>query len=252
MVPAFVIEPLTYQPFEDEAALIEQCKRWGLLTEKATKTKTFLYKKQGASMTCSIVGLVDSITAVIEFEDQQRHCIHPSYLKEMQASGFTQRIAAEADELAEGKSAEPDEAEAVPAAKSKNRPQAEDGGPADQSEETAEKPKAKAKKEKAPKLELPVEKVGLTAIVKAFATVPNHFSDNDDEVIIYESVAITEPALELGEAWSSHSATLKKLELEVGDHLTFEGKLVAKKLSKHPVPYKINNPAKMQKSSPTA
>ncbi|MNY77660.1 hypothetical protein D3C86_2176390 [compost metagenome] len=53
--------------------------------------------------------------------------------------------------------------------------------------------------------------------------------------------------MEVGTAWSSHSATLKKLELAIGDTVTFECKIVAKKLSKHPVPYKINNPGKMQK-----
>ncbi|MNR64158.1 hypothetical protein D3C85_1867030 [compost metagenome] len=51
----------------------------------------------------------------------------------------------------------------------------------------------------------------------------------------------------MGEAWSSHSATLKKQELEIGDVITFEAKIVAKKLTKHPVAYKINNPAKIKK-----
>ncbi|MEF3306444.1 hypothetical protein PV407_25145, partial [Paenibacillus sp. GYB003] len=110
----------------------------------------------------------------------------------------------------------------------------------------ADAPKGKAKK--APKLELPEDKVKMTATVKEFTTVPNNFSDSDDEVIVYESVAVLEPQqLDIGAAWSSNSATLKKLELEVGDRLTFEAKIVAKKLTKHPVPYKINNPSKLQK-----
>jgi hypothetical protein len=109
-------------------------------------------------------------------------------------------------------------------------------------------PKPEApKKSKKEKIELPEGKVSLTATVQEFTTVPNHFSDNDDEVIIYEAVSITDPAVELGTAWSSHSATIKKLELAVGDTITFEAKLVAKKLTKHPVPYKINNAAKIQK-----
>ncbi|MBJ8193109.1 hypothetical protein JDS79_40945, partial [Bacillus cereus] len=70
--------------------------------------------------------------------------------------------------------------------------------------------KPKAKKGKAPKLELPEEKVKMTATVQEFTTVPNNFSDTEDEVIIYEAVAITDPPLEVGVAWSSHSATLKK------------------------------------------
>ncbi|MDF2662579.1 MAG: hypothetical protein K0Q94_5370, partial [Paenibacillus sp.] len=93
------------------------------------------------------------------------------------------------------------------------------------------------------------DKVKMTATVQEFTTVPNNFSDNDDEVIIYEAVSITDPEIEVGVAWSSHSATLKKLGLAVGDTISFEGKIVAKKLTKHPVPYKINNPAKIQKQS---
>jgi len=268
-----VIEPIQYQPFEDEASLIEQCKSWGLLSEKATKMKSFLYKRNGTSRSCTIVGLVDSITAVIEFDDQRRHCIHPSYLKEMQASGFVQRLSSDADGQAEATAQEPAEApgeqavqtDATPPAAAENgdtaapdqiaaepaQASATGTSASDTSESPAEKPKVKEKQAKAPKLQLPEDKVRMTATVKAFVTVPNHFSDTDDEVIVYEQVAIAEPAVELGEAWSSHSATLKKLELEIGDQLTFEGKLVAKKLTKHPVPYKINNPAKIQKSSPS-
>jgi hypothetical protein len=88
----------------------------------------------------------------------------------------------------------------------------------------------------------------MSAVVKEFTTVPNHFSDNDDEVIIYEAVTITEPdVIDVGEAWSSHSATVKKQELEVGDVITFEAKIIKKKLTRNPVPYKINNPSKIQK-----
>lgn len=121
-----------------------------------------------------------------------------------------------------------------------------DSAPVSASSTTPPKPEA-PKKSKKEKIELPEGKVSLTATVQEFTTVPNHFSDNDDEVIIYEAVSVMDPALELGTAWSSHSATIKKLELAVGDTITFEAKLVAKKLAKHPVPYKINNAAKIQK-----
>ncbi|MNN95827.1 hypothetical protein D3C81_2147040 [compost metagenome] len=87
----------------------------------------------------------------------------------------------------------------------------------------------------------------MTAIVKELTTVPNRFSDNDDEVIIYEGVTVEGHDLAIEEVWSSHSATLKKLELGVGDKVSFEAKVVAKKLTKHPVQYKINNPSKMKK-----
>lgn len=50
----------------------------------------------------------------------------------------------------------------------------------------------------------------MVATVKEFTTIPNHFSDNDDEVVIYENTAVVEPEIEIGDAWSSHSATMKR------------------------------------------
>lgn len=251
---AFIIEPNTYIAFENEAEQIDKCKEWGLLSEKANKTKAFFYKGNGVNLACTIVGYVDKMTAVIELDNKQRHCIHPSYLKEMQAANYGQRVAVEADE------ATPTEAEAIAETDASEKagveaPKTEAAkteAPAAE-EVAAEEPKAektaktKATKEKAKKLELPEEKVKMTATVQEFTTVPNNFSDTDDEVVIYEAVATLDPAIEVGLAWSSHSATLKKLELAIGDTIVFEGKIVAKKLTKHPVAYKINNPAKIQK-----
>ncbi|WP_409343026.1 hypothetical protein [Paenibacillus sp. MBLB4367] len=271
MVHAFIIEPTTYIAFENEAAQIDQCKEWGLLSEKASKTKAFFYKRSGQSLACSIIGYVDTFTAVIEFENGQRHCIHPSFLKEMQAANYGQKLTAASEEAdsaeAEGaehegaksegvtledanlesgkpESPQPKGAETQPEAEAPSAEQAK----TKTKTKTEEPSEGKAKKEKAQKLQLPEEKVKMTATIKEFTTVPNHFSDTDDEVIIYEEVAIVEPETAIGSAWSSHSATLKKLELEVGDTITFEAKIAAKKLTKHPVPYKINNPAKIQKS----
>ncbi|MFF2091437.1 hypothetical protein [Paenibacillus sp. NPDC058174] len=321
MAYPFAIEPADYTVFENEAAQLAQCKEWGLLSDKATKNKVFYYKGNGLNEAVSIIGYADKLTAVIELGDGAvRHCIHPSYLKEMQASNYSgvkTAAAAETDagedveaaeaidaaaqpefdggdgeqgaaELAQAGEAAADAAagsvkasEAVDSvtagsvdagdiaanvdAESVKASEAAAGGSEEASvsakpdaaseadepaaEKVAAKPKAppKAKKEKAPKLELPEEKVRLTATVQEFTTVPNHFSDTDDEVIIYEAVAILESSTDVGLAWSSHSATLKKLELEVGDTIQFDAKVVAKKLTKHPVPYKINNPAKIQK-----
>ncbi|MFF2158160.1 hypothetical protein ACFVVQ_23005 [Paenibacillus chitinolyticus] len=276
MVYTFTIQPGIYHAFEDEAEQIEQCKEWGLLSGKAVKTKAFFYKGNGLNVPCTIVGYTDKMTAVIELDNKQQHCIHPSYLKEMQAANYGQRqwssgeVTPEADASEENESAgnvetAADEAvetsasavqQAQPAAEPVTAPQSESisgqaapAGPDKPSatSESVDAPKAKAKKEKAPKLQLPEGKVKMTATVQDFTTVPNHFSDNDDEVIIYENVAIVEPETDIGTAWSSHSATLKKLELEVGDTITFEAKIVAKKLTRYPVPYKINNPAKIQK-----
>ncbi|GGG61486.1 hypothetical protein [Paenibacillus radicis (ex Gao et al. 2016)] len=301
MAYPFAIEPADYTGFENEAAQISQCKEWGLLSDKATKSKVFFYKGNGLNEAVSIIGYVDKLTAVIELGDGAvRHCIHPSYLKEMQAanySGVKAAAATEADAGEDGEAAESNEAaeaaaqpvsgggdgeqadtaevaqageaaadaaaesvkaadtaaggseEAPVSAKSDAASDADEPAAEEAEVRAAAKPKAppKAKKEKAPKLELPEEKVKLTAIVQEFTTVPNHFSDTDDEVIIYEAVAILESSTDIGLAWSSHSATLKKLELEVGDKIQFDAKVVAKKLTKHPVPYKINNPAKIQK-----
>lgn len=262
MVHAFIIEPGTYNAFDNEDQQIEQCKEWGLLSDKATRTKSFYYKGNGMNLPCRIIGYVDKITAVITFDDEQKHCIHPSYLKEMQAANYAARAATQAEEAVEpvNEQIQDQEAPAQPeeAASSSEveapQPEAPIEAPsqADAASEEApqakEKPaKTKAVKEKKQKLELPEEKVKMTATVAEFTTVPNNFSDNDDEVIIYEAVSILEPELAVGTAWSSHSATIKKLELAIGDTITFEAKVVTKKLSKHPVPYKINNPAKIQK-----
>lgn len=244
MVHTFTIQPTTYNTFDDEVELLEQCKEWGLLSEKASKTKAFFYKGNGMNMPCGIIGFVDKMTAVIEFDNKQLHCIHPSYLKEMQAANYNQRGAAAAeDSLA----AQDLELATVQEEAPTNAASTLDEQEVPEVKERKASTKEKTKKEKAPKLQLPEEKVKMIATVKEFTTVPNNFSDNDDEVVIYEAVAITDPETEIGTAWSSHSATLKKMELEIGDTITFECKIVAKKLSKHPVPYKINNPAKMQK-----
>lgn len=258
MAYTFIIEPHTFNAFGDELSQLEQCKEWNLLSEKASKTKAFFYKRNGLTLPCSIVGFVDNLTAVIQFDNQQKHCIHPSYLKEMQASSYGQKLAPPAGESAEpdGSEIEALQEEATHIVEAKvdeinveelpiEEPKAEESKVGEP--KLAEQPKAKAKKEKAPKLQLPEEKVKFTATVKEFTTVPNHFADTDDEVVIYEAVTLVDPNVELGTAWSSHSATLKKFELEVGDMITFEGKIVAKKLTKHPVPYKINNPGKLQK-----
>lgn len=92
MVHNFIIAPQTYISFENEAEQIEKCKEWSLLSEKAAKSKAFFYKRNGISLPCSIVGYVDKLTAVISFENDQKHCIHPSYLKEMQAANYGQGL----------------------------------------------------------------------------------------------------------------------------------------------------------------
>lgn len=267
------IEPVAYTAFENDTDQLEKGKEWGLVSEKAAKMKALAYKRDGKSLPCTIVGYADTVTAVIRFDNGQLHSIHPSYLKEMQAASFGKKGAADAENADEAvavamaespaadetidstAAADPNAADAASQEAKEAIPSADappwDVDPADSAPANAPSPSQPKpetpKKSKKEKIELPEGKVSLTATVQEFTTIPNHFSDTDDEVIIYEAVSITDPAVELGTAWSSHSATIKKLELAVGDKITFEAKLVAKKLTKHPVPYKINNAAKIQK-----
>ncbi|MEC0169838.1 prolipoprotein diacylglyceryl transferase [Paenibacillus graminis] len=329
MTYSFVISPVSVQDFESEDELIERCKEWNLLSSTATRVKTYLYKRQGLTLPCEIVGYVDPQTVVIQFGNKQQHCIHPAYLKEMQTAAFGSRAGAVSDAvktedsqtspgeiMAEDRDgdavdaasgAEGDEnaqataalsvdtgaeaaetvvagakAEKSVAAGTKAEETVVAGAKAEKSVaagteaevavvagtegektvvagtkaavagevtagETPETPRKPAKSKKKPALVLPDEKLQMTATVKEFTTVPNHFSDNDDEVIIYEGVSVEGQELALEEVWSSHSATLKKLELSVGDILSFEAKVVTKKLIQHPVKYKINNPSKIKK-----
>ncbi|KWX88609.1 hypothetical protein AMQ83_05705 [Paenibacillus riograndensis] len=326
MTYSFVISPVSVQDFESEDELIERCKEWNLLSSTATRVKTYLYKRQGLTLPCEIVGYVDPQTVVIQFENKQQHCIHPAYLKEMQTAAFGSRAGAASDAVkTEDSGTSPEEvmaedrdadaADAAPGAEGNDNVQAAaetsagTGGTAAEADaavpgagatragasaavagagaeadaatgtgagaavagasaavagasaaevdatvagaatadETPEAPKKPAKSKKKPALVLPDEKLQMTATVKEFTTVPNHFSDNDDEVIIYDVVTVEGQDFAIEEVWSSHSATLKKLELAVGDTLSFEAKIVAKKLTQHPVKYKINNPSKIKK-----
>ncbi|WP_379142972.1 hypothetical protein [Paenibacillus sp. sgz500992] len=251
MTYSFAIGPIELQEFDSEDELINKCKEWNLLSSTATRVKTYQYKRNGITLPCEIVGYVDSMTVVIQFENKQQHCIHPAYLKEMQTSGFGQKSAAGAEvEVTEGAGEAGNEAVSE---ETVIEPAAIEPTPLPPAAgvKTEEKPQEPLKKQEKTKkkaaLELPEEKLQMSATVKEFTTVPNHFSDNDDEVIIYDEVAIEGHELELGEVWSSHSATLKKLELAVGDKVSFEAKVVAKKLTQHPVKYKINNPSKLKK-----
>ncbi len=89
MTYTFIIEPKTYTAFHNEDVLIEQCRTWGLLSEKATKIKTFYYKGNDLNVPCTIVGCVDYMTTVIEF-DNVPEALHSSLLSERDA-GFQLR-----------------------------------------------------------------------------------------------------------------------------------------------------------------
>jgi hypothetical protein len=190
---------------------------------------------------------------IIEFEDGQLSSIHPSYLKEMQGGDFGRELVLEGtEEPGAAASAEPDAVleaavEVEAAIAEDNASEAEFTAPVVEAEpmEAPVSKKPKEKKAKTEKIALPVDKVKMSAIVKEFASKPNPFSDNDDEVILLMDVAVvSESPLAIGDAWCGYSNTLKALGLEVGAKLEFEGKIVDKKFNKE-ILYKVNNPSKI-------
>lgn len=242
--------------FRDEDHYKEKLKEWGLSSGKGAK-REFLFKERNYQRVVTIKGYEtygksdEFNTLVIEFQDGNLCCIHPAFLKEMQASSFGKESMLQVEEK--------DFSTAEQA--SETQEQAEKPEPKLEAKPEPKKPKAtKPKKEKEPKIELPADKVHFTASVKQFALTYNPFNEENDEVVVLENVVIAEePPIELGLAWCSHSKTLKKFELQPGDMLEFDGKVAKKKLAKGKdveeeftvdaaVQYKVNNPSKIVKN----
>lgn len=237
-----------YETFRDESHYKEKLKEWGLSTAKEAKIE-FWYKEKNYQRLVTIKGYetygkaAEINTIVIEFQDGNVSCIHPAYLKEMQQSSFGKESMLKAEEkdsvIVEENSMEENKEAPLPQPKKMKEP--------------------KPKKEKEQKIDLPVDKVHVTASVKQFSMTYNAFTEENDEVVILENVHIDqELPITLEYAWCSHSKTLKKFELTKGDSLEFDGKVTAKKLPKGkdvpeefeleiPVKYKINNPSKIIK-----
>lgn len=245
------VNPQQYTTFENEEQAVEFCKNWGLLPQKATKQKLYKYKGQNMDVPCEIIGYADLVFAVIQVGDNL-HNIHPSYLREMQTAQYGKiKPEEELEETADYLDADSSlvASEIIDDLDLAVLTEFEDVKPAIK----------KASKEKKivekPAKEVPLtfkdEKVSITATAAEFATVPNPFSDTDDEVIIFQQVSYLSDGetITLESAWSSHSNAFKKEAVQIGDQFTFEAKLVPKKLSKHPVKYKINNAAKITKVS---
>lgn len=217
--------------FENEEEYITKGIEWKLFTERTVK-KEFLYKTNGVQVKVKIVGYEEygnnGQTIIIEFENGSLSCIHPAYLKEMQSSNFGRELVSGENTPISTVPVEENQLEEAPAAQKSG--------------------KEKRKKEPAQsKLALPEDKVHFTATVKEFSKKMNHFTGEEDEVILFELVKVHgENELEVGNAWCSYSKTLKKLELEEGDELSFDGKIVEKKFNKE-TKYKINNPSKLTK-----
>lgn len=237
-----------YEFFLDEDHYAEKVREWGLSSTKEVK-KEFWYKDRNHQRQVTIKGYevfgdtLEQNTIVIEFQDGNLSCIHPAYLKEMQASSFGKELV-KLDESSTIKE--------TPSTIKESKPKA--------TETNITKQAAKVKKDKPAKLVLPEEKVHFTAKVKQFALSWNHFNEENDEVVVLQDVRIEqEEPLEVGLAWCSHSKTLKKFELAPGEEIEFDGKIVKKSLPKGKdvedeslllevsVGYKINNPSKLVK-----
>ncbi|WP_040209308.1 hypothetical protein [Neobacillus jeddahensis] len=251
-----------FETFQNDDHYKEKLKEWGLSSAKEAK-REFWYKDRNQQRHVTVKGFEaygtsgEFNTLVIEFQDGHLSCIHPAYLKEMQQSSFGKESLLTMDDNT-GKhspSQETDRDVETKATETTTEKVVAKKEPA-----AAKPPKEpKAKKVKAPKLELPAEKVHFTATVKQFALVYNPFNEENDEVVVLDHVQIVQDnPIELGLAWCSHSKTLKKFELAIGDSLEFDGKVTAKKLGKGkdapeefmidvPVQYKVNNPSKIVK-----
>ena len=192
--------------FTDEAHYIEKVKAWGLSTAK----KEYWHKSKTHQRPVSIIGYEsygvtgEYDTCVIQFQDGNRTCIHPAYLKEMQSANFGKESLIH-DETVSNKA---QATETVPSIEEVSSVQTAKPEP-------KRTQPAKEKKEKAIKLVLPEEKVHFTGTVKQFALSWNHFNEENDEVIVIENVRVEqEEPLEIELAWCSHSKTLKKFELQ--------------------------------------
>jgi hypothetical protein len=224
-----------FQPFSDEDEYRVKGQEWGLFSGRSIKHE-FSYKTNGFQGKVKMVGYQTYgsgyDTIIVQFEDDQLSCIHPAYLKEMQSSNFgKERLSGTVVALVQNdeKTEEAPVQQTLIASNNENKPK-------------------RTKKEKQPKLDLPQEKVHFTAVIKEFTSKMNHFTGEEDEIILLENVRITsEEELFVGHAWCAYSKTLKKLELQEGDNLEFDGKIVEKKFNKE-ILYKVNNPSKLAKA----
>ncbi|EIT86263.1 hypothetical protein A374_06676 [Fictibacillus macauensis ZFHKF-1] len=226
---SFAIAPTAFQAFDNEAQYEETGRAWGLFQK--TPKHEFWYKTRTEKFQVTLEGYEEHdgfLSAVVAFTDGTQTCIHPSYLKEMQSPSFGK----EQLELTEvtGESAGT-EAKPAPVKKAP--------------EKCTKKPAAS----KQLVVSIPEDKCHWQATIAGFTTVPNPFSDDEDEIVLLKDVKLLgEDVVPYGEAWCSYSKTLKKHELQEEDVLTFDAKMVKKKLTNHENRLKINNPSKIKKN----
>lgn len=247
----YIVPEGEYELFESEEEYAKKVVEWGLSSAKVVK-KEFWYKGKTYQRLITIKGYQSFgndnsfNTLVIEFQDGHLSCIYPDYLKDMQSPNFGKESQIKSEEAGETPTVSASSIEETNG-ESIKKPV---------SQLVRKSSASKNQKVKEPKLQLPEEKVHFTATVKQFALSWNHFSEDNDEVVVLENVQIIEDEpVNIGLAWCSHSKTLKKLELQPGENLEFDGKIVKKSFPKGkdveeeftidvPVPYKVNNPSK--------
>lgn len=227
---------------ENDERYIEKTREWGL-NKKQIKTEFWYkgkdYKRKVKIKGYQVSGPFEYNTAIVEFEDGNLSCIMPAYLKEMQGSNFGKE---QVDQIKKVKSTNP-RGKVVKGGIAKGEALIAKASAEDVPETFMEKKRTK----KEEKIDLPTDKVHFRAKVKEFSTKFNHFADRDDEVILYEDVKVTgESSINVGEAWSGLSKKLEGLELQEGDLLEFDAKIVSKKFNKE-ILYKVNNPSKIKK-----
>lgn len=224
-----------FTKFVSDEDYLEKGRFWGLFNKNPKHD--FLFKGQDFQVNVKLVGyetygVTDEYhTIIIEFEDGNLSCIHPAYLKEMQSPSFKKVYTVGESET---KNVEEKKTETTT-----------------NSKESISKATTKKKVEKKEEVSitLPTEKSHFNGTVKEFSTKYNHFNDSEEEIVIWENVAVKgDQDLLIGNAWCSLSKTLKAAELEVGKSYQFDGKVVDKKLNKE-VKYKLNNPSKVAEIS---
>ena len=243
-----------YTLFKDEEDYAKKVREWGLSSAREVK-KEFWYKGKTYQRLVTIKGYQSfgsdntANILVIEFQEGHLSCIYPDYLKDMQSGNFGKESRVIGTE---GEKTPP------ASASSTKKPKSESIGE-NVSNAVPKTFDSKTQKAKQPEVKLPTDKVHFTATVKQFALSWNHFSEENDEVVVLEQVQIVqEEPITINFAWCSHSKTVKKLELQPGEQLEFDGKIVKKKLPAGKeveekylldvaVPFKVNNPSKIVK-----
>jgi len=222
-----------FTKFLSDEDYLEKGRSWGLFNKNPKHD--FLFKGQDFQVNVKLIGyetygVTDEYhTIIIEFEDGKLTCIHPAYLKEMQSPSFKKVYTVGESDT---KNNEEKKTESETVTKSKEST----------SKATTKK---KVEKKEEVSITLPTDKSHFNGTVKEFSTKYNHFNDSEEEIVIWENVAVKgDQDLIIGNAWCSLSKTLKAAELEVGKSYQFDGKVVDKKLNKE-VKYKLNSPSKV-------